>query len=384
MEITAVWVTLSVGHTLFSVNYKPTQIDDTLFGALLATWNLNEGEFYTSAYANAKLGIKKSGSLIFVVSFGNLPDTEVKSLINKIEAAFLQQYSNINFADHMSVFVLSDDYFTNFKKTVQNIIFEENVTPDTYEAPPVNYDHPVLRNVVVQMLNKVITPQEAKEKFIEVLGELPSAEEVRRIVNTVKGFMAEEEAKHSNFITEISEKMATWGEKAKIFVFGIDFAGKTAIANRFKGMGDEALETTSTVRQSVTQVVKQNLILTSWEGAGQKSYRALWPEFLRNSNGLMFVIDGSDPDRFDEAKEEFYKLLASDKENLPLAICVNKSDLENFIGSAFIIEFLDVEAKLTERSWEYFNTSAVTGEGLAEALDWLVEEIIKNLESFFT
>ena len=127
MDIAAVWVTLSVGHPLFSVNYTPTQIDDTLFGALLATWNIADGEFYTSAYANAKLGIKKSGPLIFVVSFGDLPDTEVKSLIGKIEAAFLQQYADINFADHMSVFVLSDDYFTNFRKTVQNIIFEEDV-----------------------------------------------------------------------------------------------------------------------------------------------------------------------------------------------------------------------------------------------------------------
>ncbi|MFX1534629.1 MAG: ADP-ribosylation factor-like protein [Promethearchaeota archaeon] len=383
MDIDAVWVTLSVGHTLFSVNYKPTQIDDTLFGALLATWDLNEGEFYTSAYANAKIGIKKSGPLIFVVSFGDQPDSEVKSLINKIEAAFLQQYTDINFADHMSVFVLSDDHFTDFKKTVQAIIFEQDITPDTYEAPPVDYDHPVLRNVVVQMLNKAITPKEAKEKFIEVLGELPSAEEVRRIVNTVKGFMADEEAKQSDFITEISEKMATWGEKAKIFMFGIDFAGKTAIANRFKGMGNEALETTSTVRQSVTQVIKQNLILTSWEGAGQKRYRALWPEFLRNSNALMFVIDGSDPDRFDEAKDEFYKLLAIDKENLPLAICVNKSDLGNYIGSDFIIEYLDVKAKLAERRYKHFDTSAVTGLGLSEALDWLVEEIIKDLQSFF-
>ncbi|MFX0092677.1 MAG: ADP-ribosylation factor-like protein [Candidatus Hodarchaeota archaeon] len=386
MGINAVWVTTEMGHSLFSIKYKTLEIDNTLFGALLATWELDEGEFRTATYANADLGIKKRGSLIFALSFEDLSETEVKTFANVIEDAFMQQFSDIDFKDHMSVFVLPEEHFSGFQTTLEQIISGKGTQPPpkkVIEPPAAQYNHPILKDVVSRMLNQTITPTEAKEKFIEVLGELPSAEEVRRIVNTIKGFLTEEKEVKSSFIKDLSEKIATWGHKAKIFIFGLDFAGKTAITNRFKGMQEGALETISTIRQNVSQVVKQNIILQSWEGAGQKRYRSLWPQFVRNSNALMFVIDGSDPDRFDEAKEELYKLLAYDKGNLPLALCVNKSDLENYIGSDFVIEFLDVKSRLPDRTCKFFNTSALTGIGIAETLTWLVDEIIRNLESFF-
>ena len=48
--------------------------------------------------------------------------------------------------------------------------------------------------------------------------------------------------------------------------------------------------------------------LTVWDIGGQPRIRLLWRHYFADVHGLIFVIDASDPTRFDEAKEELFKL----------------------------------------------------------------------------
>ncbi len=55
-------------------------------------------------------------------------------------------------------------------------------------------------------------------------------------------------------------------------------------------------------------------------------------------------------------------------------IFANKYDLEDKMNPDEISEILKL-GDIKERDWAIFKTSAITGEGLQEAFDWLVKTI---------
>ena len=48
----------------------------------------------------------------------------------------------------------------------------------------------------------------------------------------------------------------------------------------------------------------KNIRFTVWDIGGQKKLRPLWQHYFQNSQGIIYVIDSNDPDRYLEAKEE--------------------------------------------------------------------------------
>ena len=58
---------------------------------------------------------------------------------------------------------------------------------------------------------------------------------------------------------------------------------------------------------------------------GNANMRKYWSNFIPDAGVLVFVIDSSDRDRFEEAKEELYNLLKDSRvKRLPLLIVANK------------------------------------------------------------
>lgn len=58
-------------------------------------------------------------------------------------------------------------------------------------------------------------------------------------------------------------------------------------------------------------------------------------------------------------------------------IFANKYDLEDKMTPDEISEILKL-GDIKDRDWAIFKTSAVTGEGLKEAFDWLVKTVCDN------
>lgn len=59
---------------------------------------------------------------------------------------------------------------------------------------------------------------------------------------------------------------------------------------------------------------------------------------------------------------------------MPLLVLANKQDLTDSSSEKDISEMLGL-ARIKERDWAIFKCSAVTGMGLNESLDWLVEKL---------
>lgn len=78
-----------------------------------------------------------------------------------------------------------------------------------------------------------------------------------------------------------------------------------------------------------TQVVTGYSSLSQDVG-GQEKIRPLWRHYYTGTQGLIFVVDSSDRDRMDEARQEFHKII-NDREmqNAIILIFANKQDLPN-------------------------------------------------------
>jgi ADP-ribosylation factor-like protein 3 len=87
------------------------------------------------------------------------------------------------------------------------------------------------------------------------------------------------------------------------------------------------------------------------------------------------VIDSADKRRIEETGVELSQLLEEERlTNVPLLIMANKQDLMNAMDPDEITDALSLNT-LRERTWILLPCSAKTGEGLQDAMEWIVEQV---------
>ncbi|MHA1583610.1 MAG: ADP-ribosylation factor-like protein, partial [Promethearchaeota archaeon] len=108
---------------------------------------------------------------------------------------------------------------------------------------------------------------------------------------------------------EISNKLMVYENKImiKVFVYGIDYAGKSSLMRLLSTGRFEPNYFLPTKRFRITDIklsLKVKLIL--WDMPGQKIFREDWLRGAQASNLLLFVLDSADKERYKEAKDEFW------------------------------------------------------------------------------
>jgi small GTP-binding protein len=124
-----------------------------------------------------------------------------------------------------------------------------------------------------------------------------------------------------------------------------------------------------------------NVRFTAWDLGGQIQFRrALWVMYTKNSEGLVFVVDVSNPKRYPEARQSIQRMLSlSHLEGIPLAIFANKVDLVDEVDEQDLPNILGISKK-TGRDLNVFKTSAKTGEGIIEGIYWLTDMLVLHLQ----
>jgi len=118
-------------------------------------------------------------------------------------------------------------------------------------------------------------------------------------------------------------------ETHKIFLFGLDRAGKTCLANCLQN-GQPRTDFKPTLALSVLDLEIGKIKFKLWDAPGQIRLRKLWLSSVEKSEILLFVLDVSEPARFQEAKDEFVKIVKDIRKlDIPLIFCFNKTDIAN-------------------------------------------------------
>jgi small GTP-binding protein len=160
----------------------------------------------------------------------------------------------------------------------------------------------------------------------------------------------------------------------KLFMFGLDRVGKTSISKR---ISENIFEKTSpTLWLNVHNFQFQNCQFVCFDVGGQKQFRSFWKNYLDNSEILIFVLDGTERERFAEAKKELWKILEICGKNLPLIVLNNKADIAEHVDN----EILEKELSLIQlnQPWHIIATSAKSGLGIDETLNWITEQLIRR------
>ena len=165
---------------------------------------------------------------------------------------------------------------------------------------------------------------------------------------------------------------------AKILMLGLDAAGKTTVLYKLKL--NEVVNTIPTIGFNVESLSPvKNVSFTMWDIGGQDKIRPLWKHYFVGTHGLIFVVDSSDKHRFDEVREELTWILNSEElVGVPLVVLANKQDLPKASSTSEVATKLQLPS-LKGRSWHVHGTSAVSGDGLYEAMDQM-SQMVKDYQ----
>ncbi len=161
-----------------------------------------------------------------------------------------------------------------------------------------------------------------------------------------------------------------------MLMVGLDAAGKTTILYQLKM--NETVKTIPTIGFNVETLDYKGLNFTVWDVGGQDKIRVLWKHYYQNTDGLIFVVDSNDKDRIDDAAEELKKMLNEEElKDVILLVMANKQDLKDAFSPNEVTEKLGLN-QIKGRKWLVQGTSATTGQGLKEGLDWMAGELLKK------
>eukprot|EP01102_Stenamoeba_stenopodia_P016888 TRINITY_DN5961_c0_g1_i1.p1 TRINITY_DN5961_c0_g1~~TRINITY_DN5961_c0_g1_i1.p1 ORF type:complete len:181 (+),score=21.38 TRINITY_DN5961_c0_g1_i1:217-759(+) len=169
-----------------------------------------------------------------------------------------------------------------------------------------------------------------------------------------------------------------WGQlfgdvEHKLVIVGLNNSGKTTIL--YKLLLDEVVATSPTVGSNVEEVVYKNIRFLMWDIGGQETCRSTWSSYFTNAEAVILVIDSTERGMLPTVGVELGKMLQH--EYLSKAIFLvyaNKQDLRGAMTASEISDSLLLHTIKTHE-WHIQPCCALTGEGLHQGLDWIVQRI---------
>lgn len=165
------------------------------------------------------------------------------------------------------------------------------------------------------------------------------------------------------------------GREMRILMLGLDAAGKTTILYKLKL--DQPSTNIPTVGFNVETVTFKNVKFGIWDVGGQDKIRPLWRHYYTGTQGLIFVLDSSDRERIEEARQELYKIaLDRSMSEVPILILANKQDMPSAMNAQEIQSKLELtKGPLKNRNWVVQPSTAPTGDGIYEGLNWFIQTL---------
>jgi len=166
---------------------------------------------------------------------------------------------------------------------------------------------------------------------------------------------------------------------ARLLLVGLDNAGKTTLLYKFKH--GEAVQTIPTIGFNTEEVQYKNIRFNMWDVGGQERIRALWQHYYVGAEACIYMVDSTDHDRFEEARDQLHAMLTDDRlRRISLLLLANKQDLPRAASVSKIAEEMRLTRLPYTIKWHIAATNAVTGEGIYEGLDWLSQNLPKKAE----
>ena len=159
----------------------------------------------------------------------------------------------------------------------------------------------------------------------------------------------------------------------KVCMVGVAGTGKTSLVRQFVHSAfSERYHSTIGVKvdRKTVELGDTTVNLMLWDLEGRTEDQDISPSYLRGASGLLFVVDGTRRETYDQLFE-LQDVARTAVGDVPSAVALNKHDL----SEAWCLTDDDRRA-LADRGWHAFATSAKTGEAVDDAFAWLTTAMI--------
>ena len=168
-------------------------------------------------------------------------------------------------------------------------------------------------------------------------------------------------------VHDILSNLGLYNKTAKILFLGLDNAGKTTLLRRMKDNVVGIYE--PTFHPNYDNLIVGNIHFHTFDLGGHESSRNLWRNYWEDIDGIVFLVDAVDSQRFDEAKKELHIILKEKKiDKTPILILGNKIDCPQAVSKKDLRNRLSFSQT---KKVELFMCSVIKNFGYQEGFEWL-------------
>ncbi|KAF1740898.1 LOW QUALITY PROTEIN: hypothetical protein MXB_2505 [Myxobolus squamalis] len=147
---------------------------------------------------------------------------------------------------------------------------------------------------------------------------------------------------------KILKKRRQKDRSIRVLILGLDNAGKTSIIECIKGNDISKCSPTLGFKINTLKYKEYQLnlicVVHYWDVGGQKNFRSYWKNYFEETDGIIWVVDSSDPTRIELCKQELEILLHEEYIGkligATLLVFANKQDLKNCLSKTQISKVL--------------------------------------------
>jgi len=171
-----------------------------------------------------------------------------------------------------------------------------------------------------------------------------------------------------------------------VLILGLDNAGKTTFLESAKTKftkdynGIKPSKITATVGLNIGQIDLTGIRLNFWDLGGQEELQALWDKYFAECHAIIYTVDSNDRERIEESKKSFDVMIKNENlKGVPLLLLANKQDLPECMGVREVKPiFHKNDESIGARDCMVLPTSGLTGDGVEEGINWLVDCLERN------